>query len=163
MHVVRSTVIQLGAQQVGSGGVPLRTEIVYVLARSRVGAQGVEARVDFDVHQSAALLVVFLQRGKRLVHFSQGRHIRTRLYCHDRALWKLRWFLFDFGYDSDLLADEVLDDRRVLGLEGVIRLAYWGSDGQRRLDVQGFAPAARWEELSKPEAPAVVATAGAES
>ena len=26
------------------------------------------------------------------------RHVRIRLYCHDRALWKLRWFLGDFGY-----------------------------------------------------------------
>src|SRR5579862_1506777 len=33
-----------------------------------------------------------------------GRYIRTRLYYHDRALWKLRWFLRDFNYDADLLA-----------------------------------------------------------
>jgi len=26
-----------------------------------------------------------------------GRYVRTRLYCHERALWKLRWFLRDFG------------------------------------------------------------------
>ena len=84
-----------------------------------------------------------------------GRHVKTRLYCHERALWKLRWFLSDFGYDPELLASEELDDRRVVGLEGVIRLSYWGSNGQRRLDVQGFAPAERWEELShqvQPEA-----------
>jgi len=76
-----------------------------------------------------------------------GRYVRTRLYCHDRALWKLRWFLGDFGYDSELMAAEELDDRRVVGLEGVIRLAYWGMNGHRRLDVQGFAPADRWAEL----------------
>ena len=75
-----------------------------------------------------------------------GRHVRTRLYCHDRALWKLRWFLTDFGYDAELLAAEELDDRRVVGLEGVIRLAYWGADGHRRLDVEGFAPTERWPE-----------------
>ena len=79
-----------------------------------------------------------------------GRHVRTRLYCHERALWKLRWFLSDFQYDPELLASEELDDRRVVGLEGVIRLSYWGSNGQRRLDVQGFAPSERWEELSRP-------------
>jgi len=76
-----------------------------------------------------------------------GRHVRTRLYCHDRALWKLRWFLSDFGYDAELLAAEELDDRRVVGLEGIIRLAYWGTDGSRRLDVEGFAPTERWAEL----------------
>lgn len=82
-----------------------------------------------------------------------GRHVRTRLYCHERALWKLRWFLSDFGYDTELLAGELLDDRRVVGLEGVIRLAYWGPDGHRRLDVQGFAPTDRWGELHhEPEA-----------
>ena len=77
-----------------------------------------------------------------------GRYVRTRLYCHERALWKLRWFLNDFNYDPELLAAEELDDRRVVGLEGVIRLAYWGSDGHRRLDVQGFAPSERWGDLS---------------
>ncbi len=77
-----------------------------------------------------------------------GRHVRTRLYCHERSLWKLHWFLSDFRYDPELMAAEELDDRRVVGLEGVIRLAYWGSDGHRRLDVQGFAPSERWEELS---------------
>ena len=77
-----------------------------------------------------------------------GRFVRTRLYCHDRAVWKLRWFLKDFNYDSDLLAADELDDSRVVGLEGVIRLAYWGREGHRRLDVQGFAPSERWEELN---------------
>ncbi len=81
-----------------------------------------------------------------------GRHVRTRLYCHDRALWKLRWFLSDFRYDAELLAAEELDDRRVVGLEGVIRLAHWGSNDHKRLDVQGFAPAERWEELSREQA-----------
>ena len=87
-----------------------------------------------------------------------GRYVRTRLYCHDRALWKLRWFLSDFGYDPGLMAAEELDDRRVVGLEGVIRLAYWGTDGHRRLDVQGFAPLDRWTELSRDQAPATPAT-----
>ena len=82
-----------------------------------------------------------------------GRHVRTRLYCHQRALWKLRWFLSDFRYDTELMAAEELDDRRVVGLEGVIRLAYWGADGHKRLDVQGFAPSERWEELSREPAP----------
>ena len=87
-----------------------------------------------------------------------GRHVRTRLYCHQRALWKLRWFLSDFRYDTELMAAEELDDRRVVGLEGVIRLAYWGADGHKRLDVQGFAPSERWEELSGEPAPSTAST-----
>jgi hypothetical protein len=88
-----------------------------------------------------------------------GRHVRTRLYCHDRALWKLRWFLSDFGYDPELLAAEELDDRRVVGLEGVIRLSYWGLNGQRRLDVQGFAKLDRWVELAQSVQPVEQASA----
>jgi hypothetical protein len=79
-----------------------------------------------------------------------GRSVRTRLYCHERALWKVRWFLRDFHYDAELLAAEELDDRRVLGLEGVIRLAYWGQDRHRRLDVQGFAHSECWGDLPAP-------------
>jgi hypothetical protein len=74
-----------------------------------------------------------------------GRYIRTRLYCHERAIWKLRWFLHAFNYDTQLLAAEEVDDLHVVGLEGIIRLAYWGNNGRRRLDVQGFAPNDRWE------------------
>ena len=55
----------------------------------------------------------------------------------------------DFGYDAELMAAEELDDRRVVGLEGVIRLGYWGSDGHRRLDVEGFAATERWPEISQ--------------
>jgi hypothetical protein len=47
------------------------------------------------------------------------------------------------------MAAEELDDRQVIGLHGVIRLAFWGTDGQRRLDVQGFAPKEEWVELSE--------------
>jgi len=82
-----------------------------------------------------------------------GCYIRTRLYCHDRALWKLRWFLRAFRYDAELLAAEELDDGHVVGLEGVIRLAYWG-DARRRLDVEGFALSERWGHLSGAQQPA---------
>jgi hypothetical protein len=92
-----------------------------------------------------------------------GRYVRTRLYCHERALWKLRWFLNDFNYDTELLAADELDDRRVVGLEGVIRLAYWGNDGHRRLDVQGFAPSERWGELSVHQPPCESLTEAAQA
>jgi hypothetical protein len=77
-----------------------------------------------------------------------GHYVRTRLYCHDRTLWKLRWFLSDFDYDPELLAADILDDRHVVGLEGIIRLAYWGTYGRFRLDVEGFSRADRWPEIS---------------
>jgi hypothetical protein len=92
-----------------------------------------------------------------------GRHIRTRLYYHDRALWKLRWFLHDFNYDAELLAADELDDRHVVGLEGVVRLAYWGNGGHRRLDVQGFAPSERWGDFSAHQQPCEVLNEAAEA
>jgi hypothetical protein len=82
-----------------------------------------------------------------------GRQVRTRLYGHERALGKLRWFLNDFGYDSELMAAEELDDRQVVGREGVIRLAPWGADGHPRLDVPGFAPGERWPEVMQEPIP----------
>ena len=32
-----------------------------------------------------------------------SRSFSGRLYCTDRALWKLNWFLRDFDYDTELL------------------------------------------------------------
>jgi hypothetical protein len=30
-----------------------------------------------------------------------GTVVSSRLYCSRKALWKLNWFLRDFGYDTD--------------------------------------------------------------
>ena len=35
-----------------------------------------------------------------------GHLIAGRLYCTPKALWKLSWFLRDFGYDTELLGRE---------------------------------------------------------
>ena len=35
------------------------------------------------------------------------------------ALWKLNWFLRDFGYDADLLGHDEIDDKNLVGLRGV--------------------------------------------
>ena len=32
-----------------------------------------------------------------------GSVISSRLYCNPKALWKLDWFLRDFGYDTEML------------------------------------------------------------
>jgi hypothetical protein len=71
-----------------------------------------------------------------------GRTISGRLYSTSRALWKLRWFLQDFGYDTDLL-----------GLRGVVRVSHTTLNGHCFLNLERFAPAADWEELSAPLIP----------
>ena len=51
----------------------------------------------------------------------QDRSFFSRLYCTERALWKLHWFLRDFGYDSDLLRQDQVDEKALLNLRGVVR------------------------------------------
>ena len=72
-----------------------------------------------------------------------------RLYCTERALWKLNWFLRDFGYDTELLADDQVDEKALLNLRGVVRTSHVTSlTGHSFQNLEAFAPAAEWEELS---------------
>src|SRR6202795_1968195 len=52
----------------------------------------------------------------------RGQSITGRLYCTPRALWKLSWFLRDFGYDPVLDLRDVGLDKAVEALAGVLRL-----------------------------------------
>ena len=40
-----------------------------------------------------------------------GRTIAGKLYATVKALWKLSWFLRDFGYDAELLGNDEIDDK----------------------------------------------------
>jgi hypothetical protein len=81
-----------------------------------------------------------------------GCLITGRLYCTARAMWKLSWFLRDFGYDTDLLGKDEIDDKALLGLKGVLKVSHAIVHGISVLNLDGFAAAARWQELS-PDAP----------
>lgn len=74
--------------------------------------------------------------------------ISSRLYCHTKALWKLNWFLSDFGYDTELLDRDEVDERRMVGLTGVVKISHIVFDGASLLRFDGFAHASRWQELS---------------
>ena len=76
------------------------------------------------------------------------RKLAGRLYSTPRALWKLRWFLRDFGYDADLLGQDLIDENALQGLRGVIKTSYTTIHGRWFLNLDGFAPATAWEELS---------------
>ena len=80
-------------------------------------------------------------------HFT-GRTITGRLYCTLKALWKLNWFLRDFGYDTDLLGREEIEEKSLLGLRGVVKISHVVVHGSSMLNLDGFAPASQWEELS---------------
>jgi hypothetical protein len=77
-----------------------------------------------------------------------GQIISSRLYCSPKALWKLNWFLRDFGYNSELLGRDEVDETQLAGLKGVVKISHIAFNGTSLLRLDGFASAGRWEELS---------------
>jgi len=77
-----------------------------------------------------------------------GRCITGRVYCTPKALWKLSWFLRDFGYDTEMLRRDEVDEKALLGLCGVVKISHAILNGTSLLNLDGFAPASQWEELS---------------
>jgi hypothetical protein len=77
-----------------------------------------------------------------------GHTLSSRLYCSPKALWKLTWFLRDFGYDTELLGRDELDESQVLGLKGVVKISHIIVNGASLIRLDGFAAASCWEELS---------------
>ena len=79
-----------------------------------------------------------------------GRSITGLIYCTPKAMWKLTRFLRDFCYDSELLGKDEIDDKALLGLRGVVKISHAVVHGLSVLNLDGFASAARWQELSPP-------------
>jgi len=77
-----------------------------------------------------------------------GQPIVGRLYCTQKAMWKLGWFLRDFLYDPELLAHEQIDEKALPGLRGVVKISHVVVHGISLVNLDGFAPASQWEELS---------------
>jgi hypothetical protein len=77
-----------------------------------------------------------------------GRTISGRLYCTPKALWKLGWFLRDFGYDLDLLGQDEVDEKALFELCGIVKISRATVNGTSLLNFDGFAPASQWAELS---------------
>ena len=69
-----------------------------------------------------------------------------RLYCTERALWKLDWFLRNFGYDTELLSRDQIDEKALVGLHGVVRTSRTAMNGRSYQNLDAFAPAAEWNE-----------------
>jgi hypothetical protein len=77
-----------------------------------------------------------------------GFPIVGRLYCSAKALWKVGWFLRDFLYDPELLSREQIDEKALPGLRGVLKISHAVVNGISLVNLDGFAPASQWEELS---------------
>ena len=79
-----------------------------------------------------------------------GHSLASRLYCRPKALWKLSWFLRDFGYDSELLGRDELDEKLLVGLTGVVQISHVVVHGTSLLNLEAFAPATRWSDPRMP-------------
>ena len=78
----------------------------------------------------------------------QGRSFFGRLYCTEKALWKLHWFLRNFGYDVDLLNRDQVDEKALANLRGVVGTSHKIVHGHSYQNLDSFAPASDWEALS---------------
>jgi hypothetical protein len=78
----------------------------------------------------------------------KGQTISGRLYCTSKALWRLNWFLRDFGYDDELLLRDEVEEQALLGLTGVVQTSQRTLQGRSFLNLQAFAPAGEWETLA---------------
>jgi len=78
-----------------------------------------------------------------------SRKISGRIYATSKAMWRLNWFLRDFGYDRDLLGRDEVDEKALVGLTGVLRTTKKVFAGRPYLDLAGFAPSSEWEFISK--------------
>jgi hypothetical protein len=76
-----------------------------------------------------------------------NRSFSGRLYCSDRALWKLNWFLRDFDYDTDLLEHDQVDQKALTNLRGVIRTSVTTVNGRCYQNLDAFASIGEWEAL----------------
>ena len=82
-----------------------------------------------------------------------GRTFSGRLYCTPKALWKLSWFLRDFGYDPELLGRDEVEEKGLVGLRGVVKLSHTVVMGRTLVNLDAFAPASAWESISSPPPP----------
>jgi len=52
-----------------------------------------------------------------------GNNISIRIYCHAKALWMQFW------YDTELLSPDEVDEKRAVGLTGVVKINKVVNDG----------------------------------
>jgi hypothetical protein len=90
-----------------------------------------------------------------------SRSITGRIYCTPKALWKLSWFLRDFGYDTELFGHDEIEDKRLIGLTGVVKISRVVRNGISLLNLDAFASAAQWHELSSSSTSAITSAEAA--
>jgi hypothetical protein len=76
-----------------------------------------------------------------------GTRFTARLSCGSKNVWKLNWFLRDFGYDPELLERNEIDDKSLVGLCGVVKIIHSVVNGTTVLDLDGFGPVSHWQRV----------------
>jgi hypothetical protein len=79
---------------------------------------------------------------------SEPQSFSGRLYYTERALWKLNWFLRDFGYDMELLSRDQIDEKALVGLRRVVRTSPVALNGRSYQNLDTFAPALDWHDTA---------------
>ena len=77
-----------------------------------------------------------------------GQRIFGRLDCTAKTLWKLGWFLRDFGYDGERLSRDEVDEKSLVGLCGVVRISPLAAKDVGLVYFEGFAPKEEWRKLA---------------
>ena len=72
-------------------------------------------RASFRWHPRKPFFALRLSVLEPIEHTNQI--IPGRLYSTSKALWKLNWFLRDFGYDHELFSRDEVDEDALLGLK----------------------------------------------
>jgi len=81
-----------------------------------------------------------------------GHAFTGRIYCAAKALWKLSWFLRDFGYEPKLLGRDEVEEKNLIGLRGVVKVSHTVVNGRTLVNLDAFATAGAWESISSPPA-----------
>ncbi len=103
------------------------------------------ARVSYRWHPQKPFLV--LQFTVLEPKALESRTFSGRLYCTPKALWKLSWFLRDFGYDQGLFLQDQIDEKALVNLLGIVRTSCVSVNGHSYQNLEAFAPAGEWEAL----------------
>ncbi len=77
-----------------------------------------------------------------------GQAFSGRIYATRKALWKLSWFLRDFGYDADLIRRDEIEEQTLGGLSGIVKVGHVTVNGRTYLNLEAFAPQATWKQFS---------------
>ena len=77
-----------------------------------------------------------------------ARTLSGRIYCTPKALWKLSWFLRDFAYDAELLGRDEIEERSLVGLQGVVKISHTVVNGRPLINLDAFAPASAWVSIA---------------